>query len=98
LQEWVEWLNKWRTAVQAEKIPEDERQASQRAVNPCYIPRQHLLQFAIDAATAGDYGELEMLLTVLRRPFEEQKGMDKYRQPPPTEMIKPGICQLSCSS
>jgi serine/tyrosine/threonine adenylyltransferase len=94
----VEWLNKWRIAVQAEQRPEQERWASQRSVNPCYIPRQHLLQFAIDAATAGDYQELERLLTVLRRPFEEQEGMHKYRQPPPPEMVKPGICQLSCSS
>lgn len=98
MQEWLEWLSKWRAAVQQQGQPEDARQAAQRKVNPCYIPRQHLLQNAIDAATGGDYSELNTLLEVLRTPFEEQDGMEKYAQPPPAEMVKPGICQLSCSS
>ena len=83
---------------QAQEGGEAARQERQRAVNRCYVPRQHLLQYAIDAANEGDYSELETLLDVLRRPFEEQPGRDKYAQPPPAEMVRPGICQLSCSS
>jgi serine/tyrosine/threonine adenylyltransferase len=98
LQEWVAWLNEWREALQAHGTPDGDRQAQQRAVNPCYVPRQHLLQYAIDAATQGDYSELRTLLKVLENPFTEQEGREKYAQPPPAEMVKPGICQLSCSS
>lgn len=98
VQEWLAWLNAWRAAVRAQEWPEAERQAAQRAVNPCYIPRQHLLQRAIDAANDDDYAPLNALLEVLQRPFEEQAGRDDFRQPPPPEMVKPGISQLSCSS
>ena len=28
----------------------------QDSANPCYIPRNHLLQTAIEAAEKGDYG------------------------------------------
>jgi serine/tyrosine/threonine adenylyltransferase len=74
------------------------KQNNAPTVNPCYVPRQHLLQYAIDAATQKDYSELHTLLQVLRNPYTEQPGMEKYAQPPPAEMVKPGICQLSCSS
>ena len=98
MQEWLAWLNAWRAAVQAQNWSEAERQAAQCAVNPCYIPRQHLLQKAINAANEGDYDPLHTLMEVLKRPFEEQQDRDEFRQPPPPDMVKPGISQLSCSS
>lgn len=97
-EEWLVWLGKWGAAVAAEGGSDEDRRRRQRGVNPCYIPRQHLLQYAIDAAERGDYGELETLMQVLRSPFEEQPGREKYAQPPPPEMVRPGICMLSCSS
>jgi serine/tyrosine/threonine adenylyltransferase len=98
LQEWLKWLNAWRRSLQQQGTPDAERQAQQKAVNPLYIPRQHLLQYAIDAANEGDYSELNTLLDVLKRPFEKQASMERYSQPAPPEMVRPGICQLSCSS
>ena len=84
--------------MQKEGKSDAERQAAQQAVNPAYILRQHLLQYAIDAAEKGEYTELNTLMDCLRTPFTEKQGRAKYAQPPPEEMVKPGICQLSCSS
>jgi uncharacterized protein YdiU (UPF0061 family) len=57
------------------------------------------LQYAIEAAEEGDYSELHTLLDLLRRPYEEHPGADpKYSAPPPEEMVRPGVCMLSCSS
>ncbi|KAJ9505373.1 hypothetical protein QJQ45_027083 [Haematococcus lacustris] len=53
------------------------------AVCPKFIPRQHLLHGAIEAAEAGDYSELQQLMHVLTRPYDEQPEADaKYSAPP----------------
>jgi serine/tyrosine/threonine adenylyltransferase len=98
VQEWVEWLNRWKIVLEGAGVLDAERQEMQRNVNPCYVPRQHLLQAAIEAAEAGDYSELTALLRVLENPYREQSGQERFAAPPPPEMIRPGVCMLSCSS
>jgi hypothetical protein len=57
------------------------------------------LQYAIEAAEAGDYSELDRLMQVLANPYDEQPEADpKYSSKPPPEMVRPGVCVLSCSS
>lgn len=66
--------------------------------NPLYVPRNYLLQIAIEAAEKGDYEPVEELMRVLRRPFEEQPGMEKYAAAAPEWAKRPGVSCLSCSS
>jgi serine/tyrosine/threonine adenylyltransferase len=43
------------------------------AVNPLYIPRNHLVENALDAATEnGDLRAFEKLLAIVTRPFDER--------------------------
>lgn len=98
MQEWVDWLSEWRAALLAAGVTDDARRAAQNKVNPVYVPRQHLLQIAIEAAEKGEYGELETLLEVLRQPYTEQDGMSRFAQAPSPEMVRPGVSMLSCSS
>eukprot|EP01025_Chloroclados_australasicus_P048654 TRINITY_DN551_c0_g1_i6.p3 TRINITY_DN551_c0_g1~~TRINITY_DN551_c0_g1_i6.p3 ORF type:complete len:578 (-),score=68.33 TRINITY_DN551_c0_g1_i6:211-1944(-) len=95
---WISWVNQYREKLSEEGTDEQQRIAIQNAANPVYIPRQHLLQLSIEAAEKGDFSELEQFMNVLKNPFAEQEGADKYRQPPTPDMIKPGITCLSCSS
>lgn len=53
------------------------------AVNPVYIPRNHLVEEALAAATEGDIGPTEGLLEALASPFEERPGLEKYGAPAP---------------
>ncbi|MDP8968454.1 MAG: hypothetical protein M3N04_07635, partial [Actinomycetota bacterium] len=48
---------------------------------PAYIPRNHRVEEALAAATAGDLGPLRRLLDVLARPFEERPGLEPYAEP-----------------
>ncbi|HEU5149743.1 MAG TPA: YdiU family protein [Iamia sp.] len=76
------WLDRWRAAV-----PEGDRAATAAAmdaVNPLYIPRNHLVEEALAAATAGDEAPLHRLLDVLADPFTERPGLDRYAAPGPT--------------
>jgi uncharacterized protein YdiU (UPF0061 family) len=97
---WRAWLGAWRAKLRAEGAPDAERWAAMRRASPKFVPRQHLLQYAIEAAEKGDSTELEALLDVLSTPYDDRPDADpKYTSPPPKEMDnKPGVCLLSCSS
>ena len=52
-------------------------------VNPVYIPRNHLVEAALSAATEGDLGPFEALADVTAEPFEARPGLDEYAAPAP---------------
>jgi serine/tyrosine/threonine adenylyltransferase len=65
-----DWLPRWRAAA-------PDADAMDR-VNPVYIPRNHLVEAALEAATEGDLAPFEALLAVLEDPFTLRPGLDKY--------------------
>jgi uncharacterized protein YdiU (UPF0061 family) len=54
-------------------------------VNPVYIPRNHLVEEALGAATDGDLGPLERLLDAVSRPYDERPGLERYAGPAPED-------------
>ena len=52
-------------------------------VNPVYVPRNHLVEEALDAATAGDLAPLEGLLAAVTAPYDERPGLERYAEPAP---------------
>ncbi|KAL6200701.1 hypothetical protein ACLB2K_030482 [Fragaria x ananassa] len=95
---WISWVRIYIEELSASGIPDEERKASMNAVNPKYVLRNYLCQSAIDAAEQGDFGEVQRVLKVMERPFDEQPGMEKYARLPPAWAYRPGVCMLSCSS
>lgn len=52
--------------------------------NPLYIPRNHLVEAALTAATErNDLEPFETLLEVITQPFTERPGFEAYTQPAP---------------
>ena len=79
----AEWEQTWRA-----RLATDGREASavadaMDAKNPLYIPRNHLVEEALDAAVRGDLAPFAELLDVLARPFEAQEGRERFAQPAP---------------
>jgi uncharacterized protein YdiU (UPF0061 family) len=70
------WLGRWRNQLA------DGASIAMHAVNPKFIPRNHRVEEALVAATAGDLDPLHTLLKVLSQPFEEQPGRGKFASPP----------------
>jgi uncharacterized protein YdiU (UPF0061 family) len=90
------WLAMLQERWQTEALPAHERSACMLAVNPKYILRNYLAEQAIRLATlAGDYSEIDRLMTLLRRPFDEQPDMEHYAASPPEWAS--ALC-ISCSS
>ncbi|KAG5403134.1 hypothetical protein IGI04_009253 [Brassica rapa subsp. trilocularis] len=98
-EEWIKWVRGYIHEVSGGDTPSDEeRKARMDSVNPKYILRNYLCQSAIDAAEQGDFSEVKNLLRLMKRPYEEQPGMEKYARLPPAWAYRPGVCMLSCSS
>jgi uncharacterized protein YdiU (UPF0061 family) len=54
-------------------------------VNPAYIPRNHLVEEALAAATGGDLGPLKRLLDAVASPFDERPGLERYAAAAPAD-------------
>ncbi len=51
--------------------------------NPVYVPRNHLVEEALTAATGGDLGPVHALLDVVAAPYDERPGLERYAEPDP---------------
>ena len=70
-----DWMSRWRALG-----PDAE---SMDRVNPIYIPRNHLVEEALTAATAGDLDPLERLLVAVTNPYDERPGLERYASAAP---------------
>ncbi|WP_336714800.1 protein adenylyltransferase SelO [Arthrobacter sp. USHLN218] len=52
-------------------------------VNPAYIPRNHLVEEALAAATEEDLQPFGSLLEAVTRPYDERPGLERYAAPAP---------------
>jgi serine/tyrosine/threonine adenylyltransferase len=94
-----DWLSRYADRIRAERVTDAERRARMEATNPLYVPRNYLLQEVIDATAAGDRKALPELLEVLRHPYVEQAGRERFAaKRPEWARMKPGCSMLSCSS
>jgi uncharacterized protein YdiU (UPF0061 family) len=71
------WLERWRALG-----PDAD---SMDRVNPVYIPRNHLVEEALTAATEGDLDPLQRLLDAVTRPYDERPGLERYAAPAPQD-------------
>jgi uncharacterized protein YdiU (UPF0061 family) len=71
------WLERWRALGPDADVMD--------RVNPMYIPRNHLVEEALAAATEGDLEPLERLLDAVATPYEERPGFERYAAPAPKD-------------
>jgi uncharacterized protein YdiU (UPF0061 family) len=71
--ELASWLARWRQRLQDQGTPPADVADAMDAANPLYIPRNHLVENALDAATGSmDLRPFERLLAVVTRPYDER--------------------------
>ena len=93
------WSARYCERVGATGQAPDARITSMNAVNPKYVLRNYLAQLAIDDAENGDYGLVNELLEVLRRPYDEQPQYERHAaKRPDWARERAGCSMLSCSS
>ncbi len=93
------WLRGWGERVRIADVEDDERRRVMNSRNPRFVLRNSLAQEAIDAAEGGDASLIHTLLDVLRRPYDEQPGRERFAQRRPEwARTRVGCSALSCSS
>jgi uncharacterized protein YdiU (UPF0061 family) len=79
------WAVRWRSRLALDAREPEARAKAMRAVNPAFIPRNHRVEQALDAAIDdGDFSPFADLLTVLSKPYEDQPSFAQYADPPQT--------------
>jgi uncharacterized protein YdiU (UPF0061 family) len=77
----LEWAARWRAA-----LPDPAAAAAAMdTVNPVYIPRNHLVEAALTAATENDLDPLRKLLDAITRPFDARPGLEDHQSAAPPE-------------
>jgi uncharacterized protein YdiU (UPF0061 family) len=88
------WLERWQHRLNLEAGDTAEIQQEMYAVNPAYIPRNHLVEEAIVAAEKhGDFGPFSKLVDILEKPFEYSPDNARYALPPrPEQVVRQTFC------
>jgi len=82
-----DWLARWRALH-----PDADAMA---AVNPHYVPANHLVEEALTAAVADDLAPLGRLLDAVTGPFTPRPGLERYAEPAPDDF---GRYQTFCGT
>jgi uncharacterized protein YdiU (UPF0061 family) len=101
--QFANWMRDYALRLQHDYVRNgnDHEQKVKRmnTVNPKYVLRNYLAQQAIDKATLGDYSEIDNLMNILRKPYDEQPEFQQYfSKRPDWARNKAGCSMLSCSS
>ena len=78
------WLDRWAATVRVQGRSAESVVAAMDAVNPIYIPRNHMVEAAL--ASASDEGDLALfhrLLDAVTQPYSEREGFDRFAEPAP---------------
>jgi uncharacterized protein YdiU (UPF0061 family) len=89
------WAVDYRARLRQENSEDGARRLAMHRVNPKYVLRNYLAQTAIEKAQNGDYAEVDKLLAILERPFDEQPENESYAALPPDWASH---LEVSCSS
>jgi uncharacterized protein YdiU (UPF0061 family) len=80
-----EWLVRWTAARADEGRSEIDVAEAMDMVNPVYVPRNHLVEQALAAGSAGEMEPFDTLMRVLAEPFNERLGLERFAAPAPAD-------------
>lgn len=74
------WYLKWKQEINLNEIS-DEMDLN----NPCYIPRNHLIENALSKAIEGDMSEINFMINLFENPYIQKNVSRKYLMPSNSE-------------
>jgi uncharacterized protein YdiU (UPF0061 family) len=92
----VDWIGSWLKRLRLEDRPLEVHINLMKSVNPAFIPRNHLVEAAINSATKdGDFAPMEELLSVLQHPYLDQPQYAAYTRQP---KLEERVCKTFCGT
>ena len=80
--EFKPWLDKWKNTLNHSNLYEKAK-TRMKENNPAFVPRNHLVEEALDAAVNGNPDLIKQLLEVLGKPYHYQENLSHFTIPPP---------------
>ncbi len=71
------WCRSWKKEINVANVSNQ-----MNLKNPCYIPRNHIVEDALINAINGDMKEINLIAELLKEPFTEKNGFEKYTLAP----------------
>ena len=77
----LNWLDIWKKRSLINNGSKEKQLNIMQNVNPSVIPRNHKVEEALDAANDDNLKVMNKLLSVLNKPYDNQKGIEEYQSP-----------------
>ena len=86
--EFIPWKKNWKSRIKNNSSSQEDYLEVMKKNNPIYIPRNHLVELAIDAAQKNnDITTFNKLLTVVTDPYNETTFKYDYMEPSPDGLV-----------
>lgn len=77
--EFEQWNEEYQARLDRQEESRESSQQLMRRSNPAVIPRNHLVEEALEAATEReDFGVMENLLDILSKPYDHSRDLSQY--------------------
>lgn len=90
--EYLQWYRAWHNRISRDEHSFIRCKELMDRANPRAIPRNHLVQSAIDQALQGDFAEFNELLDVITQPFTTPSNPRFQTPPSPEESVQQTFC------
>ena len=78
----VSWKKSWESRLREDGCSKEQSLILMNKNNPSIIPRNHIVEEALEAANFKDFGLVKKLIDVLKSPYKKDFLDDKYQKPP----------------
>jgi uncharacterized protein YdiU (UPF0061 family) len=82
--QFAQWHEAWKARIARQQGGAEAALETMRFANPVFIPRNHKVEEALDAAAdSGNLAPFMALLEVVSEPYRNRDGLEEYRHPMP---------------
>jgi len=78
------WTQDWMIKIITEKTNLNDITKKMDLTNPCYIPRNHIIEDALENAVNGDMNLINEMLELFKNPFDENEYTETFKKPSET--------------
>jgi uncharacterized protein YdiU (UPF0061 family) len=79
--DFIAWSNNWKKRILINGGSKENSLELMKKNNPIVIPRNHKVEEALEAANNNDLKPMYDLLSIVKKPYTDQRGIEKYQNP-----------------